>query len=233
MMQEALVKKIKALTSRIDKSSQDINRRFIEGDKDLPGLLASLDAETAEIQKVYEALKKTHSSRRGIVEASRANNAMEEVMGDIIALATRMDFTRSAIKATLQKSESCDEPPKKKEDEEDLANVTSGDILKDLGIEEEVKEEKEDDEPPTTSAKKTTAEEEPKEEEEEPPAEEPEVEEEPPAEEPEPEEEPEKETVSVRRVANRTTKRQVVAKVGGSRDPLEGLITFGVPSGRK
>lgn len=212
MMQEALVKKIKALTSRIDKSSQDINRRFIEGDKDLPGLLASLDAETAEVQKVYEALKKTHSSRRGIVEASRANNAMEEVMGDIIALATRMDFTRSAIKATLQKSESCDEPPKKKEDEEDLANVTSGDILKDLGIEEEVKEEKEDDEPP---------------------AEEPEVEEELPAEEPEPEEEPEKETVSVRRVANRTTKRQVVARVGGSKDPLEGLITFGVPSGRK
>lgn len=232
MMQEALVKKIKALTSRIDKSSQDINRRFIEGDKDLPGLLASLDAETAEIQKVYEALKKTHSSRRGIVEASRANNAMEEVMGDIIALATRMDFTRSAIKATLQKSESCDEPSKKK-DEEDLANVTSGDILKDLGIEEEVKKDKEDDEPPTTSAKKTTAEEDPEEEEEEPPAEEPEVEEELPAEEPEPEEEPEKETVSVRRVANRTTKRQVVARVGGSKDPLEGLITFGVPSGRK
>lgn len=125
-MRKNTAKKISAFVSKLDTSSKVLIANILDGTMSKADALKQIDANISEIQKIYKAVKALASTKALFVKASKDDN-FETVVSSITSIATRLDLVR-------QVAESLD-------DEKDYSDISSDEILEDLGVEEEVVEE--------------------------------------------------------------------------------------------
>lgn len=121
MMRKNTAKKISAFVSKLDASSKLLIANILDGKISKADAIKQIDDSIGEIQKIYKAVKTLASTKKLFIKASKDDN-FETAIASITSIATRLDLVK-------QIAESLD-------DEEDYSNVSSDDILKDLGVEE-------------------------------------------------------------------------------------------------
>ena len=127
MMRKNTAKKISAFVSKLDSSSKVLIAGILDGTMSKADAIKQIDANIVEIQKIYKAVKTLASTKQMFIKASRDDN-FEASVSSITSIATRLDLIK-------QVAESLD-------DEEDYSDISSEDILEDLGVEDvEVSEE--------------------------------------------------------------------------------------------
>ena len=127
MMRKNTAKKISAFVSKLDGSSKVLIAGILDGTMSKADAIKQIDANIVEIQKIYKAVKTLASTKQMFIKASRDDN-FEASVSSITSIATRLDLIK-------QVAESLD-------DEEDYSDISSEDILEDLGVEDvEVSEE--------------------------------------------------------------------------------------------
>ena len=131
MMRKNTAKKISAFVSKLDVSSKVLIANILDGTMSKADALKQIDANISEIQKIYKAVKTLASTKQLFIKASKDDN-FENAVASITSIATRLDLVK-------QVAESLD-------DEEDYSDVSSEDILEDLGA-DNVEEEEEVVEP--------------------------------------------------------------------------------------
>jgi exosome complex component RRP41 len=126
MMRKNTANKISAFVSKLDTSSKLLIANILDGTMSKADAIKQIDANIGEIQKIYKAVRTLASTKALFIKASKDDN-FENAVSSITSIATRLDLVK-------QVAESLD-------DEEDYSDVSSDDILNDLGVEEEVEEE--------------------------------------------------------------------------------------------
>ena len=127
MMRKNTAKKISAFVSKLDSSSKVLIAGILDGTMSKADAIKQIDANIVEIQKIYKAVRTLASTKQMFIKASRDDN-FEASVSSITSIATRLDLIK-------QVAESLD-------DEEDYSDISSEDILEDLGVEDvEVSEE--------------------------------------------------------------------------------------------
>ena len=121
MMRKNTAKKISAFVSKLDSSSKVLIAGILDGTMSKADAIKQIDANIVEIQKIYKAVKTLASTKQMFIKASRDDN-FEASVSSITSIATRLDLIK-------QVAESLD-------DEEDYSDISSEDILEDLGVED-------------------------------------------------------------------------------------------------
>lgn len=120
-MRKNTAKKISAFVSKLDTSSKLLIAKILDGKISKADAIKEIDGNISEIQKIYKAVKTLASTKTLFIKASKDDN-FETAIAGITSIATRLDLVK-------QVAESLD-------DEEDYSDISSDDILKELGVEE-------------------------------------------------------------------------------------------------
>ena len=119
MLKEKTAKKIKAFVSKMDTTSKLLIASIVDGKISRADAIKQVDASLSEVQKIYSAINSMASTRDSFVKASK-NEHFEASLSSVSAIATRLDLVK-------QMAESID-------DEEDYEDVSSDEILEDMGV---------------------------------------------------------------------------------------------------
>jgi hypothetical protein len=120
-MRKNTAKKISAFVSKLDSSSKVLIAGILDGTMSKADAIKQINANIAEIQKIYKAVRTLASTKQMFIKASKDDNFEASVLS-ITSIATRLDLMK-------QVAESLD-------DEEDYSDISSEDILEDLGVED-------------------------------------------------------------------------------------------------